>query len=86
MSFLMENISNSSALPVLQDFPGGPVVKHLFCNAKDSGLTPGQELRSQMLWGTQACMPQPEKTQRTATKDAACCRPHSLRLRADAAK
>ena len=27
---------------ISQDFPGGPVVKNLPCNARDSGSTPGQ--------------------------------------------
>ena len=26
----------------LRDFPGGPVVKNLLCNAEDIGLIPGQ--------------------------------------------
>ena len=31
------------------DFPGGPVVKNLPSSAGDSGLIPGQELRSHKL-------------------------------------
>ena len=29
----------------LGDFPGGPVVKNLLCNAGDLGLIPGQETK-----------------------------------------
>ena len=28
-----------------RDFPGGPVVKNLPCNAGDTGLNPGQETK-----------------------------------------
>ena len=34
-----------------RDFPGGPVVKTLPCNAEGAGSIPGQELRSHMPGG-----------------------------------
>ena len=34
---------------MLGDLPGGPVVKHLSCNAGDMGLNPVKEQRSHML-------------------------------------
>ena len=37
-------------LSMLWDFPGGPVVKNLPCDARDTAFIPGPE-RSHMLWG-----------------------------------
>ena len=39
------------------DFPSGPVVKNLPCNARDTSLIPGPG-RSHMPLSKEACMPQ----------------------------
>ena len=41
-----------------RDFPGGPVVKNLPSNADNTGLIPGQEVRSHMLQGNKVHAPQ----------------------------
>ena len=52
--------------PLPQDFLGGPGVKNLPADAKDTGLIPGLG-RSCVLWGSaeptcsRACAPEPEK-------------------------
>ena len=40
----------SSQQVVLEGFPGGPVIKNLPCNARDTNLIPGLG-RSHMPWG-----------------------------------
>ena len=40
------------------DFPGGPVIKNLPCNAGDMGSIPGGELRSHMSWNNWEHAPQ----------------------------
>ena len=70
------------------DFPGGPVVKNLPCNAGDTGLIPG--------WGTNTpyateqlnpCMRHNQRNQ-VASSEPACGnrRSHMPQLRADSAK
>lgn len=78
MSFLTENISNASTYLSLQDFPSGPVVTICFA-------VPGTQAWSLARNYTPHAARHPSlhataENQRTAAKDAACCRPHSLRL------
>ena len=49
---------------MIQDFPGGPVVKNLPCNAGDMGLIPG--------WGTKTPHTEEELSPSIPTRESMC--------------
>ena len=54
------------------DFPGGPVVKNLPCNARDVGLIPG--------WGTKIPYAVEQLSPCTATTECMCSRAQAPQL------